>query len=85
MYDRPGVYKMPMVRIIRNDMTNLRMYGSKHRMSRNAPTVYAGCVGKSKIHRYETPYSVKDTIKHTGLKQAPKGICTDRFLERGKL
>ena len=58
---------MPMVRIIRNDMTNLRMYGSKQIMSRNAHTVNAGYVGESKFGRYEIPYSVTGTIKHTGL------------------
>jgi hypothetical protein len=77
-YDRPGVYKIPMVRIIRNGMTNLRMYGSKARMSRNAHTVYAGCVGMSKIPLYESPYGVTGAIKHAGLEQAPKGICTDK-------
>jgi len=71
---------MPMVRIIRNDMTNLRMYGSKRRMSRNAHSVYAECVGMSKILGYETPYSVTGAIKRTGLKQTPKGICTDRLV-----
>jgi len=39
---------------------------------------YAGCVGWSRNGLYETPYSVTGTIKHTGLKQAPKGICTDK-------
>ena len=38
------------------------------------------CMGGSKIRRYETPYSVTGTIKCTGLKQAPKGICTDRLV-----
>ena len=32
----------------------------------------------SKIRSYENPYSVIGTIKHTGLKKAPKGICKDR-------
>lgn len=71
---------MPMARIIRDDMTNLRMYGSKTIMSRNAHTVYAECVGTSKIPRYETPYSVTGAIKRTGLKQEPKGICTDKLV-----
>jgi len=35
---------MPMVRIIRNDMTNLRMYGSKDGMSRNAHITQMMCV-----------------------------------------
>lgn len=34
----------------------------------------------SKIACYETPYSVTGAIKHTGSKQAPKGICTDRII-----
>jgi hypothetical protein len=71
---------MPMVRIIRNDMTNLRMYGSKRSMSRNAHTVNAGCVGVSKIGLYENPYNVTGIIQRTGSEQAPKGICTDRFI-----
>ena len=31
----------------------------------------------SKIRRYETPYSVKGTIKLTGSYQRPKDICID--------
>jgi len=54
------------------------MYGSKLLMSKNAHTVYAGCMGMSKILTYESPYSVIGTIKYTGLKQTPKGICTDK-------
>ena len=34
--DRPGVYKMPMVRMFRRELTKLRMYGSKVGRSRNA-------------------------------------------------
>lgn len=34
---------------------------------------------KSKIGRYEIPYSVKGTIKQVGLKWKPKGICTDKI------
>ena len=34
--DRPGVYKMPMVRMFRRELTKLRMYGSKAERSRNA-------------------------------------------------
>ncbi len=71
---------MPMARIIRDDTANLRMYGSKTRMGRNVHTVYAGCVGKSKNVRYETPYSVTGTIGRTGSEQAPKGICTDKLV-----
>lgn len=47
-------------------------------MSKNAHTVYAGYVGISKICGCENPYSVTGTIKHTGLKQTPKGKCTDK-------
>lgn len=32
----------------------------------------------SKSLLYEKPYSVTGTIQLTGLKEAPKGICTDR-------
>ena len=69
---------MPMVRIISNDMTKLRMYGSILAMSRNAHAAKAVCVGISKSLCYENPYSVTGTIQHTGLKQTPKGICTDK-------
>jgi len=41
---------------------------------------YAGCVGMSKHCFHENPYSVKGAIQHTGSEQAPKGICTDRFI-----
>ena len=34
--DRPGVYKLPMVRMFHRELTNLRMYGSKAGRSRNA-------------------------------------------------
>ena len=32
----------------------------------------------SKIDMYEPPYSVTGTIKYTGLKKAPKDICTGK-------
>ena len=32
---RPGVYKIPMVRMFRKELTNLRMYGSKPLPHRN--------------------------------------------------
>ena len=34
----------------------------------------------SKTLRYEKPYSVKGTIKQTGLEELPKGICKDRVI-----
>ena len=71
---------MPMVRMSGNRLTKLRMYGSKLAMSRNTHAANAVCVGWSKIRCYETPYSVTDTIKRTGLKQTPKGICTDKLV-----
>ena len=48
-------------------------------MCRNAHTANAVYVGMSKTFYYESPYSVIGTIKHTGSKQAPKGICIDRI------
>jgi len=35
-------------------------------------------VGLSKTFGYEKPYNVTGIIKRTGLKVAPKGVCTDR-------
>jgi hypothetical protein len=78
---------VPMVRIGVKPSTNLRVYGSKCRIRRNAYTADAGCVRFSKICPYEKPYYVTGIVKHTGLKQAPKGICIDRFIgtwEAGK-
>lgn len=71
---------MPMVRMSGNRPTNLRVYGSKKLTCRNACTAKAVYVGRSKFGCYETPYSVTGTIKHTGLLQAPKGICKDKFV-----
>ncbi|MBO5561696.1 MAG: hypothetical protein J6A07_08595 [Firmicutes bacterium] len=34
--------------------------------------------GLVKLQGYETPYGVTGTVKHTGSKDAPKDICTDR-------
>lgn len=34
----------------------------------------------SKICSYERPYSIKGTIKLTGSKELPKGICIDKFI-----
>jgi len=59
---------MPMVRISCEGMTNLRMYGSKRPMRRNAHFAKAEYVRWSKTRFYETPYSVTGTIKHTGSK-----------------
>lgn len=49
-------------------------------MCRNAHTPNAGMCGGVKFACYETPYSVKGTVKHTGSKQAPKDICTDKII-----
>ena len=37
-----------------------------------------GFVRGSKIRSYETPYTVTGSIQQTGLKEAPKSICTDK-------
>jgi len=38
------------------------------------------CVRFSKNDPHEKPYNVTGVIKHTGLKQIPKGICSDRIV-----
>lgn len=43
-------------------------------MCRNAHALYGAYVRVSKIRRYENPYIVTGSIKHTGLEQAPKDI-----------
>jgi hypothetical protein len=54
------------------------MYGSKTEYSRNAIAMKMAYAGKSKICRYEIPYSVTGAIiadisvLHTGLKDKPK-------------
>lgn len=40
----------------------------------------AACVGKSKMASYETPYTIKGSIKHTGSKDKPKSIWKDRTI-----
>ena len=55
------------------------MYGSKTEYGRNAIAMKMAYAGKSKICRYEIPYSVTGAIiadlsaLHTGLKDKPKG------------
>ena len=39
-----------------------------------------GQVWNSKNNLYETPYTVIGGIKLAGLKETPKGICTDRII-----
>jgi len=68
-----------MVRMWLTTTGNIRMYGSKTEYGRNAIAMKMACVGKSKICRYEIPYSVTGVIiaglsvLHTGLKDKPKG------------
>jgi len=40
----------------------------------------AAYVGKSKMASYETPYTIKGSIKHTGSKDKPKSIWKDRTI-----
>lgn len=40
----------------------------------------AAYVGKSKTNFYETPYTIKGSIKHTGSEDKPKSICKDRTI-----
>ena len=75
--DRPDVYKISMVRMYLI-LTNFWMYGSKRLIYRNVYCNNLQYVWISKNWSYENPYSVIGTIKHTGLKEAPKGICKDR-------
>ena len=85
MSDRPGVYKMPMVRILcpdRTQATNPRMYGSKGQGGRKGcPCHRARSVGLSMNANEEKPYTVTGGIRQTGLKRKPTGICTDRKTE----
>ena len=39
---------------------------------------------ESKNVFYEIPYVVTGDVKFTGLKETPKGICTDRIIGTGK-
>lgn len=55
-------------------LTKARMYRSITGYGRNAIAVKTAYVGESKICRYEIPYGVTGTIKHTGLKGRAKGI-----------
>lgn len=75
--DRPDVYKISMVRMYLI-LTNFWMYGSKRLIYRNVYCNNLQYVWISKNWSYESPYSVIGTIKHTGLKKAPKDICKDR-------
>ena len=54
------------------------MYGSKAAMCRNAHALNGEYVRISKIGIYENPYTVTGCIKHTGSKQAPKSIYTEK-------
>lgn len=56
------------------------MYGSLVLSSRNAIPSIEESARLSKILLYERPYSVTGTIKLTGLKEAPKYICKDKFI-----
>lgn len=59
-------------------LLNVRVYKLN---SRNAVVIKSlTFVGLSKILTYEKPYNVIGIIKRTGLKVAPKDICTDRFV-----
>ncbi|MER2057741.1 MAG: hypothetical protein ABTA16_02885 [Niallia sp.] len=54
----PGVHKVSMVRMCSNTLTNLRMYGSRHKGCRNAVDgrqVAIRMCGQVKIWRYESP------------------------------
>jgi len=73
-----GSINYPRLELSSDGLTNLRMYGSKAAMCRNAHALYGEYVRISKIGIYENPYTVTGCIKHTGPKQEPKGICTDK-------
>ena len=49
-------------------LTKSRRYGSKFRTVRKAVAAFAGCVGQSKIGRYEMPCGVTGAAKRKGLK-----------------
>ena len=51
----PEVYKVAMVRMFLEELTNLRMYGSRRRHCRNAMVEKSAQVGFSKNGNYEKP------------------------------
>ena len=77
----PGVYKIPMVRMFpkgTGEPANVRVYRAdciEMCRSKKLRSVWS-----SKNTCYEKPCCVTGASKLTGLKQAPKGICTDRII-----
>ena len=61
-----GVYKIVKVRMFQAELTNLRMYGSRRRLCRNAKVEKSAQVGFSKNSNYEKPYGGTGTVKLTG-------------------
>ena len=57
------------------------MYGSKPGISRNANAVIVRSLQRvSKTYINESPCVVTGNGLQAGLKEAPKGICTDRII-----
>jgi len=58
-------------------LTKSRRYRSKFRAVRKAAAACAACVRESKIGKYETPYGVTGTVKHTGLKGSLSAVLKE--------
>ena len=76
---RPGVYKIPMVRMFGKRTDEPRMYRSiRMRNQKGSVTVMQWSVRTSKNLCYENPYCVTGAGKLTGLERTPKGtvLCS---------
>ena len=72
---RPGVYKIPMVRMFGKRTDEPRMYRSiRMRNRKGSVTVMQWSVRTSKNLCYENPCCVTGAGKLTGLERTPKGI-----------
>ncbi|AIE37824.1 hypothetical protein BTK_31184 (plasmid) [Bacillus thuringiensis serovar kurstaki str. HD-1] len=58
----------------RQNLTNLRMYGSRTMTQRNVCATSVGLMWMSKNSCYESPYVVIGDIKSVGLKENPKSV-----------
>jgi len=69
---RPGVYKLPMVRMTgkTDESANVRVWISTRS---NYLDPFGSRCGKVKFDRYEIPYAVTGSVQPEGPKQKPKG------------
>lgn len=77
---RPGLYKIPMVRMCESTDENRECTGLKEGHIEMYGGVNSSSVWFSKNRMYERPCCVTGTSKLTGLKRRPKGICRDRII-----